>query len=52
MLAFPVEMIVGMTPRSAALLELGIQWAFVGALALGARAVWRQGLRRFAAFGG
>jgi ABC-2 type transport system permease protein len=52
MLAFPVEMIVGMTPRDAALLELGIQWAFVGALALGARAVWRQGLRRFAAFGG
>jgi ABC-2 type transport system permease protein len=52
MLAFPVEMIVGMTPRGAALVELGIQWLFVGALALAARAIWRVGLRRFAAFGG
>lgn len=52
MLAFPVEMVVGMTPRSAALAELGIQWAFVLGLGLGAREVWRRGLRRFAAFGG
>jgi ABC-2 type transport system permease protein len=52
MLAFPVEMIVGMTPRAAALAELGIQWLFVAALALAARAIWRLGLRRFAAFGG
>jgi ABC-2 type transport system permease protein len=52
MLAFPVEMVVGMTPRGAALAELGIQWAFVlGLLAL-ARLLWRAGLRRYAAFGG
>ncbi len=52
MLAFPVEAIIGMTPRPAALLELGIQWTFVALLALGARAAWRQGLKRFAAYGG
>lgn len=52
MLAFPVEMVIGMTPRSAALVELAVQWAFVGALALGARGAWALGLRRFAAFGG
>jgi ABC-2 type transport system permease protein len=52
MLAFPVEMITGMTPRPAALRELAIQWAFVGALALGARLAWRAGVRRFAAYGG
>ena len=34
------------------LAELAIQWAFVLVLGLGARATWRAGLRRFAAFGG
>ena len=52
MLAFPVEMIVGMTARGAALAELGIQWLFVAALWLAARETWRHGLRRFAAYGG
>jgi ABC-2 type transport system permease protein len=52
MLAFPVEMIVGMTPRAAALGELAIQWAFVVGLAAAARVIWRAGLRRFAAYGG
>jgi ABC-2 type transport system permease protein len=52
MLAFPVEMIVGMTPRAEALLELAVQWGFVALLALAARAAWRVGLRRFAAYGG
>jgi ABC-2 type transport system permease protein len=52
MLAFPVEMIVGMQSRSRALLELGIQWAFVGLLLALAAGAWRVGLRRFAAFGG
>jgi ABC-2 type transport system permease protein len=52
MLAFPVEMVVGMTPRGEALLELAIQWGFVALLALAARAAWRVGLRRFAAYGG
>jgi ABC-2 type transport system permease protein len=52
MLAFPVEMIVGMQSRGRALLELGIQWTFVAVLLAGAAAVWRLGLRRYAAFGG
>jgi ABC-2 type transport system permease protein len=52
MLAFPVETIVGMTPRGTALAELAAQWAFVVGLALAARAAWRAGLRRFAAYGG
>jgi len=52
MLGFPVEMVIGMTPRGAALRELAIQWLFVVLLALAARATWRAGLRRFAAYGG
>ncbi len=52
MLAFPVEMVIGMLGRDRALAELGIQWGFVAVLALAAAGVWRLGLRRFAAFGG
>jgi ABC-2 type transport system permease protein len=52
MLAFPVEMIIGMQSRGRALLEFGIQWSFAVALLAGAAGMWRLGLRRFAAFGG
>jgi ABC-2 type transport system permease protein len=52
MLAFPVEMIIGLMPRAAALRELAIQWALIAVLAAAARVTWRSGLRRFAAFGG
>lgn len=52
MLAFPVEMVIGMTPRPRALMELAIQWAFIGVLGLGAHAAWRLGMRRFSAVGG
>lgn len=52
MLAFPVEVLIRMTPRRTALLELGIQWSFVAALALAARGAWRAGIRRYSAFGG
>jgi ABC-2 type transport system permease protein len=52
MLGFPVEAIVGMTSREAALLELAFQWGWVAVLFLGARAAFSLGLRRFAAFGG
>lgn len=52
MLAFPVELLIGMTARRAALLELGVQWLFVLGLALAARGAWRAGLRRYSAFGG
>jgi ABC-2 type transport system permease protein len=52
MLAFPVEMVIGMLGRGRALTELGVQWLFVGLLGTAAAAAWRLGLRRFAAFGG
>jgi ABC-2 type transport system permease protein len=52
MLAFPVELLIGMQTRAHALLELGIQWGFVALLLAGALGAWRLGLRRFAAFGG
>jgi ABC-2 type transport system permease protein len=52
MLAFPVEVLVRMTPRRTALVELGVQWLFVVALGLAARGAWRAGLRRYSAFGG
>ena len=52
MLAFPVEMLIGMQTRQLALVELAVQWLFVGALGAIAAAVWRIGLRRFAAYGG
>jgi len=52
MLAFPVEMIIGLESRSRALAELSVQWLFVGLLLMGALGAWRVGLRRFAAYGG
>jgi ABC-2 type transport system permease protein len=52
MLGFPVEMLIGMSGRSRALSELLVQWTYVVVLALGARAVWRLGIRRFSAVGG
>ena len=52
MLAFPVEMVIGHLPRAAALLELGVQWAWIAGLLVATRLAWNAGLRRFAAFGG
>jgi ABC-2 type transport system permease protein len=52
MLAFPVELVIGMTPRAQALLDLGVQWVIVAALGLATRGAWRSGVRRFSAFGG
>jgi len=52
MLAFPVEMIIGLESRSRALAELSVQWLFVGLLLMGALGAWHVGLRRFAAYGG
>ena len=52
MMASPVEMLTGLTSRPRALLELGIQWAFVVVLGLAAAGAWRAGLRRYSAFGG
>jgi ABC-2 type transport system permease protein len=51
-LSFPVEAMLGLTPRRDALLSLGVQWCYV-ALALAAGlALWRRGVARFEAYGG
>lgn len=52
MLAFPVELLIGKLALGPALVALGVQWAYVGALALLAAGLWRAGMRRFVAFGG
>lgn len=51
-LAFPVELLTGLLDPASALRDLAVQWCFVGATAAVALAVWRAGVRRFAAFGG
>ncbi|MGC4000373.1 MAG: ABC-2 family transporter protein [Anaeromyxobacter sp.] len=52
MLAAPAELLIGLSGRPHALLELGIQWAWVAVLGLAARTMWRLGIRRYSAFGG
>jgi viologen exporter family transport system permease protein len=52
MLAFPVETLVGLVDPTRALRELGLQWAYVTVAAVAALALWRAGVRRFAAYGG
>ena len=52
MLGFPVELVIGLLPREQALLELGVQWAWIALLLVVVRAAWRSGLRHFEAFGG
>jgi len=52
MLAFPVETLVGLLSPAQALRQLAAQWAYVAVAFAGALAVWRAGVRRFAAYGG
>jgi ABC-2 type transport system permease protein len=52
MLDFPVRTLIGQLSHGAALRQLGFQWAYVFVMGAGALAVWRAGVRRFAAFGG
>ncbi|HEX3695347.1 MAG TPA: ABC-2 family transporter protein [Polyangia bacterium] len=52
MLGFPVEALIGLETRQQALTELGAQWAYVLALFFSSLAVWRAGVKRFAAYGG
>ncbi|MCG5051697.1 MAG: ABC-2 family transporter protein [Myxococcales bacterium] len=52
MLAFPVETWIGKLSLLDATRDLGIQWLFVAGMASLAAVTWRQGLRRFIAFGG
>jgi ABC-2 type transport system permease protein len=52
MLGFPVETLVGLLTPAQALGQLAAQWAYVVGAFFGAMAVWRAGVRRFAAYGG
>jgi ABC-2 type transport system permease protein len=52
MLGFPVEVLIGLLTPAQALRQLAIQWAYVAVFFAGGLAVWRAGVRRFAAFGG
>jgi ABC-2 type transport system permease protein len=52
MLGFPVETLVGLETGAAAARELALQWAYVGLFAVASLAVWRRGVRHFAAYGG
>jgi ABC-2 type transport system permease protein len=51
MLGYPVEVMIGMTSRSDALVRLAVQWVWVLLLLAGALALWKRGVRRFEAFG-
>jgi len=51
-LAFPVEVLIGLSGPRAALRDLAVQWAYAAATAATALWAWRAGVRRFAAFGG
>jgi ABC-2 type transport system permease protein len=52
MLAFPVEVLVGLLTPAQAVHLLAAQWLYVVAAFVGALSVWRAGVRRFSAFGG
>jgi ABC-2 type transport system permease protein len=52
MLGFPVEALIGLETRAAAVRELGIQWGYVLLFFALGMLVWRAGVRRFAAYGG
>ncbi len=51
-IGLPVELMTSAHPRGEALALLLGQWVWVCVLFLAALAVWRRGLRRFAAYGG
>ncbi len=48
----PTELFIGMHTPAQALPLLGLQWLWVGIFFVITMAVWRGGVRRFAAFGG
>jgi ABC-2 type transport system permease protein len=51
MLAYPVELITGRHDLDRALVLLGWQWVYVGAMLAVALGLWRAGIRRFEAYG-
>jgi ABC-2 type transport system permease protein len=52
MLAFPVEVLVGLSSPGDALRQLGAQWLYVALTGWLSLRVWRAGVRRYSAFGG
>ena len=48
----PVELATNAHPFPEALRLVAIQWAWVTAMAAGTAAIWKSGLRRYAAYGG
>lgn len=52
LLSFPVEVMLGLVDRSAMVTGFVAQWLYVVLFALVAQAIWRAGLRRYAAYGG
>jgi ABC-2 type transport system permease protein len=51
-LGFPVETLIGLNSTAQALRDLGIQWLYVVGMFVATLVIWRQGMRRFVAFGG
>ncbi|HZX96030.1 MAG TPA: ABC-2 family transporter protein [Myxococcales bacterium] len=51
-LSYPVELMLGRWSRGEALSLLAAQWAYVAVFLVATRAVWRNGLRHYAAYGG
>lgn len=52
MLSFPVETLLGLSPREATVNGLLFQAMYVVVLFVSLRLLWRAGIRRFAAYGG
>jgi ABC-2 type transport system permease protein len=52
MLGAPVEWMIGLSSREAALRDLAMQWAWATSFVLLSLAVWKAGVRRFEAHGG
>jgi len=52
LLSFPVELILGKPTHGNALLLLAAQWGYLLFFFAVLSAVWRAGLRRYAAYGG
>jgi ABC-2 type transport system permease protein len=50
--AVPVEMLVGLRDRHAALVGLGVQWIWAVAAAAAMLLLWRRAVKRYAAYGG
>ncbi len=51
-IGLPVEILLGEHGRAETLSLLGVQFAWIAVAAIATAAIWRRGLRRFAAYGG